>query len=66
MSKSFDTNKLEKEILKQVRTDIKNTYSKKSFDIQCPKCNQSFSAKKGFNICPNCKNEVNLELDFDF
>lgn len=36
------------------------------FDIACPHCNVISGMRSGLNICPFCKNEVNVELDIHF
>ena len=36
------------------------------FDVECPHCNKISTMHPGLNVCPFCKNEVNLELDIDF
>lgn len=53
---------LEKEIKKEAKTQI----ASEKFDIECPDCGKSVSVPAGKSICPYCKNEINLKLDFDF
>ncbi|KLU71569.1 MAG: hypothetical protein RHS_2641 [Robinsoniella sp. RHS] len=59
---NIDTNKLHKKIDEAAKQQI----SEKSFDIKCPHCGQSISAKAGKSICSACGKEIDLNLNFKF
>lgn len=72
MAKTFnlnnksDMNKFSKHLINQVHDAAKNNISARTFNVECPKCKNSFLAIKGINICPYCQNEIDLELEFNF
>lgn len=59
---NFDKRSLEDAIKSQASEALQN----RSYDVECPHCHKNFDAQPGINICPHCRNEVNLNLDIKF
>lgn len=36
------------------------------YEIECPICHNIFCAKNGTNICPNCLNNITLNINKPF
>ena len=57
----FDSKKIMSDIKKQTEKTLKSS----SYDIECPHCKKTFSARSGHNICPHCHEKVTLNLNID-
>lgn len=72
MSKTFnlgsasDMRRFERELMKSVQKEVTNSLHSEYFDVQCPHCNCTFPARSGSNICPVCRNTVELNLNINF
>ena len=42
--------------------DVPNRVIESERDYVCPKCGKKITIRVGMNICPECKQEINLEL----
>ena len=66
MSFESDMAKLLDEIKENTIEDAKANVEGNAFMVECPYCNKEFEAYKGKNICPHCKETVEVNLKFDF
>lgn len=61
-----DMRNLARDFTNQARDIAKNQFSTKSFNIQCPYCNNNVSAPPGESACPICGKTITLDLEFNF
>lgn len=61
-----DMHKFERDIMASVKKQAANSLYSQSYEIKCSNCGKSFSAYPGSNVCPYCRNSVELELNIDF
>ena len=40
--------------------------AKKKFDVTCPSCNAKIRIPAGRSHCPKCREQITLNLEFDF
>jgi len=66
LSKKSDMRNFQKDLEQTVLNRAKSSLSSKKINIKCPKCHNAITASAGSNICPFCKNEINLKLDIHF
>lgn len=59
---NIDKRKLESAIKNQAEKELQG----RSYDVECPHCHATFSAKSGRNLCPRCHTEVDLNLNINF
>lgn len=46
--------------------EVRKKVVESPYEIECPTCKNRFMAKAGLNICPHCKDEVELQLNINF
>lgn len=66
LSSKSDMRKLEKSLMNDAKSMARKKAESMTFDVNCPHCSKPFKAHKGSNICPFCKNEVDMNLEFNF
>ncbi|MCH5298117.1 MAG: hypothetical protein J1E85_10685 [Ruminococcus sp.] len=66
LSSKSDMRKFERDIKNSLLDSARNSVRQRTYDVICPHCKMPFKAKSGKNICPNCKNNVDLHLNINF
>lgn len=56
----FDFSKLEGAI----KREAQNAAKKKLYEVSCKNCHAKVRVPVGKSVCPHCKREINLILDF--
>ena len=44
---------------------IRNEIESNGHEVECPKCHTTFMAYQGVNVCPSCKEKIDLRIEFD-
>ena len=61
-----DMRRFMRDFEKDIKTGIRKDLLKETFDINCPNCNRNIKVRKGRNVCPYCREEINFNLDVKF
>lgn len=66
LSSKSDMNKFKDDLEKQVLNTAKSRLKLMLYDVECPNCHKSVSVHSGRNVCPECAEEIHVNLNFDF
>lgn len=66
LSSKSDVRRFSKDLKKLVLDNVREQALKQSVEIVCPHCKTEFSAYNGRNICPFCKQVIDLTMNLDF
>lgn len=66
ISSSSDMRKFSRDLERSVMDMARNAVYDQSFSNECPHCKSTFNASSGMNICPFCRNQVDLKLNIKF
>lgn len=66
ISSSSDMRRLSRDLKNSVMNAARNAVETMEFDVACPHCDFVSSMHSGLNLCPHCKNEVNVKLNTNF
>ena len=61
-----DMRRFERDLNKQVKSMAADAIQSQSYNVTCPHCSSSFRAHAGKNVCPACRNTVDLSLNINF
>ena len=64
--KKSDMNRFKRDLMKDITGSIRNQAMKMKHSAKCPHCDHSVAVSAGSNICPYCRNGINLNIKFDF
>lgn len=62
----FDSDAFAKQLQEAALNEARGQAAQSSYDVNCPKCHQSFNAHSGENICPHCGKTINITFDIKF
>lgn len=63
---NFDSSNFEKNLKKEMNKAVKNEANSRQYDVTCPQCSKTTSVPVGKSLCPNCSQEIDLDLKFKF
>lgn len=66
ISSKSDMRRFERDLTNKVQSLATETLQKQTYDVTCPHCQATFGAQSGRNICPSCRNNVDLNLNIKF
>lgn len=63
LGKKSDIRRMERDLKARAMQDVEEAFNSQRYDITCPGCKNTVSAKPGISFCPFCGEEINLTLD---
>ena len=64
--KKSDMNRLQRDLMSDIKGSVRKQAMSMKYDTTCPHCNRSIAVAAGGNICPFCRNGIDLNIKFDF
>lgn len=66
LNSNSDMRKFTKDLENSILDSARNSALKGTYDVDCPRCKKKFTAHSGLNVCPYCKEEIDLKLNINF
>ena len=66
LGKKSDMQRFLRDFESEIIDAAKEEVSKEKFDVTCPPCNAKIRIPAGRSHCPKCREQITLNLEFDF
>lgn len=66
IGKNSDMNRFARDLEKEVIGQAKQAAQRQMYNINCPHCGEEVNVPTGKSLCPKCKGEIDLTLNFHF
>jgi Zn finger protein HypA/HybF involved in hydrogenase expression len=65
LGSSSDMKRFENDLQSAITDKAKEVIKSKTFSVECPKCKAKLNLPSGLSRCPNCGNEIKIQLNFN-
>lgn len=60
-----DMRRFKRDLTKDIQSMANKAIYNSKYSISCPNCHSQFQAKAGKNICPFCRESIDLQINID-
>ena len=66
ISSKSDMRRFQRGLKKDIKSSVVSAIESSLYDVTCPSCGAVVNIPAGVSQCPECKKEINLELNINF